>query len=394
MSKFAEKLISQELLAERLLPQQLPHIFSLYPRLGQNISILGPLKYAQEMKRKYQENSHKFQGSFPLLLALCLLIAAAMNSRAPYAALAGFSDSWRWILAILVSVPLTYFAEWAIAHDVMIANCQRDIRKDQQQIDAKKARAQKTNNELIADRADAEQEVFNAVVKDYLHQKSKGLVALAVTLLVIEYGATLFFIRFQGEDGDWITYIVPLLGIFLTVVTGLYKGKMVDYPQEKRKISRKFEDYAQQRQQENPEAIKYATQKFWILEGLTRFLLDNPQATVKQREDKENQLWCEQLRYQRHSVLKEWQSAVQAKKRELNQTPTGIIPPGERSRQIEEEIRLLNEFYGLELHRLQEELARRGDTTTELLNGQSSNGAKFPKIGGAFNPRLIEGGRD
>lgn len=58
-NKFDEEVILQELLAERLLPEQLPHIHSLYPRLSHNISILAPLKYAQEMKRKYQETSHK-----------------------------------------------------------------------------------------------------------------------------------------------------------------------------------------------------------------------------------------------------------------------------------------------------------------------------------------------
>lgn len=57
MAKFDEEIILQELLAERLLPEQLPHIFFLYPRLAQNISILAPLKYAHEQKRKYQETS-------------------------------------------------------------------------------------------------------------------------------------------------------------------------------------------------------------------------------------------------------------------------------------------------------------------------------------------------
>ncbi|MGE5659002.1 MAG: hypothetical protein ACM37W_20605 [Actinomycetota bacterium] len=283
---------------------------------------------------------------------------------------------------------MTYFTEWAISHDLSISNCQRDIRKDQQQIEAKRTRAQETKNKLIADRAEAEQEVFNAVVKDYLHQETKGLVVLAVTLLVIEYGATLFFIRFQGEDGDWITYLVPLLGIMLAVVTGWYQGKMVDYLYQKKLISHKFEQYAHQRQQENPEAIKYASKEFWILEGLTQFVLDNPDTTAKQREDKENELWCQQLRHQCHQVIKKWQEAVQAKERELNQGSSGIIHNGERKRQIQEEIRLLDEFYSLELHRLRDEMAQHG--YVEPQNGQS-NGT-IPSVGGkSGNLRLLKG---
>jgi hypothetical protein len=54
ISKFDEDVILQEFIAEKLLPEQLPNIFVLYPRLSQNLTILSPLKYALEMKRRYQ----------------------------------------------------------------------------------------------------------------------------------------------------------------------------------------------------------------------------------------------------------------------------------------------------------------------------------------------------
>ncbi|CAD5960381.1 hypothetical protein PCC9214_03149 [Planktothrix tepida] len=57
ISKWDEDVILQELMAEKLLPDQLSTIYTLYSPLSQNISILAPLKYALEMKRKYQDNS-------------------------------------------------------------------------------------------------------------------------------------------------------------------------------------------------------------------------------------------------------------------------------------------------------------------------------------------------
>lgn len=56
ISKFDEDVILQEFIAEKLLPEQLPNIFVLYPLLSQNLTILAPLKYALEMKRRYQVN--------------------------------------------------------------------------------------------------------------------------------------------------------------------------------------------------------------------------------------------------------------------------------------------------------------------------------------------------
>ncbi|GDZ95648.1 hypothetical protein PA905_40780 [Planktothrix agardhii CCAP 1459/11A] len=53
LSKFDEDVILQEFMAEKLLPNQLPNIYKIYPRLAKNLTILGPLKYALEMKRKY-----------------------------------------------------------------------------------------------------------------------------------------------------------------------------------------------------------------------------------------------------------------------------------------------------------------------------------------------------
>ncbi|WP_158442299.1 hypothetical protein [Planktothrix agardhii] len=54
ISKFDEDVILQEFIAEKLLPEQLPNIFPLYPRLSQNLTLLAPLSYALEMKRRYQ----------------------------------------------------------------------------------------------------------------------------------------------------------------------------------------------------------------------------------------------------------------------------------------------------------------------------------------------------
>lgn len=56
-SKFDEPVILQEFIAESVLPEKLPEIFPLYERLSKNLTILAPLKYALEMKRRYQVNS-------------------------------------------------------------------------------------------------------------------------------------------------------------------------------------------------------------------------------------------------------------------------------------------------------------------------------------------------
>lgn len=135
-------------------------------------------------------NLHKF------IVLFCITIAALINSRGPFAALGGFPGEWRWVIAIAVSFPLVYFTEWAIAYDVAISSIKRDIHHDQEQIEAKK---RNTKNQLIAVRAEAEQMVFNAVLKDYLHQKTKVFVVFATGLLIVEYAATLFYVRFQGE---------------------------------------------------------------------------------------------------------------------------------------------------------------------------------------------------
>jgi hypothetical protein len=310
-------------------------------------------------------NFHNF------VVIFCLTIAALMNSRAPYAALAGFPGEWRWISAILVSFPLVYFTEWAISYDVAISSIQRDIRHDQEQIELKRTKAQTTKNKLIEVRAEAEKEVFNAVLKDYLHQQPKVFVVVAIAILFIEYAATLFYVRFQGEDGDWITYIVPLLGIILTVITGFYTGKIIKYSQYQRQIAQKFETYNQQRQQENTSGIKYASREFWVLDGLTQYVLEYPQATPQQINYQENKLWIKQLNYERHKLLKKWQKAIHEQERKLSQTPEDLISREDRDHQIKEEIKAINQIYRLELYEIQDELRQRGYPPNDI-NGNIS----------------------
>ncbi|MBD2483215.1 hypothetical protein [Planktothrix sp. FACHB-1365] len=309
-------------------------------------------------------------------------LAALMNSRAPYAALAGFPGEWRLISALLISFPLVYFTEWAISYWVAISSIQQDIQNDQTQINLKQKKAQATGNQLIAIRAEAEQEVFNAVLKDYLHQTTKLFVALALTLLIIEYAATLFYVRFQGEDGDWITYVVPLLGIVLTIITAFYKGKIIDYPQYKRQIAQKFDLYFQQRKNQNLHTIKDASRKFWIFDGLTQYLLNYPKATPEQKGSKENQLWIEQLKHEYHKVLKEWQQTIHAKEQELSQPPVGLTNREAEENVIKQEIKAINEKFQLELLQIQDELQQRGysiESNHGLSNGKVNQGlnAKF-----------------
>jgi hypothetical protein len=317
-------------------------------------------------------NLHKF------IVLFCITIAALMNSRAPYAALAGFSGEWRWIIAIAVSFPLVYFTEWAIAYDVAISSIKRDIHHDQEQIEAKK---RNTKNQLIAVRAEAEQIVFNAVLKDYLHQKTKIFVVFATGLLIVEYAATLFYVRFQGEDTDWIIYIVPLLGIILTIMTGFYTGKIIRYPEYKRQISQKFDAYYQQRYQENPDGIKHASREFWVLEELTKYVLDHPQSTPEQRNQKENQVWIELLIHQYNQVLKQGQKAIQEKRRQLNQSPVGLISREAWETAINEEIKAIIEEFQLELYQIQSELKRRGYSmeSNQVLSTEKMNSIKPPK---------------
>ncbi|CAD5960365.1 hypothetical protein PCC9214_03148 [Planktothrix tepida] len=316
-------------------------------------------------------NWHKF------FVLFAVTLAALMNSRAPYAALAGFPGEWRLVSALLISFPLVYFTEWAISYWVAISSIQRDIQNDQTQINLKHKKAQITGNQLIAIRAEAEQEVFNAVLKDYLHQTTKLFVALALTLLIIEYAATLFYVRFQGEDGDWITYVVPLLGIALTIITAFYKGKIVDYPQCKRQIAQKFDLYFQHRKSENLNTIKDASRKFWVLDGLTRYLLNYPQATPEQKDKKENQLWIEQLKHEYHKVLKEWQQTIHEKERELSQPAMGLINREAWENAIKQQIKAINEKFKLELLQIQDELQQRGysiESNHGLSNGNVNQG--------------------
>jgi hypothetical protein len=307
-----------------------------------------------------------------------------MNSRAPYAALAGFPGEWRWISAILVSFPLVYFTEWAISYDVAISSIQRDIRDDQEQIDLERKKAQTTKNKLTDVRAEAKQEVFNAVLKDYLHQQPKVFVVVAIAILFIEYAATLFYVRFQGEEGDWITYVVPLLGIILTVITGFYPGKIIKYPQYQRQIAQKFEDYSQERQKENPHAIKHASREFWVMDGLTQYVVEYPQATPQQLKEKENELWIKQRNYERHKVSKQWQKAIHEQKRKLSQSPEGVSDRDAEEYKIQEEINAINQVYQLELAEIDEELRQRGYSPKS--NHLPSNGNINPNV----NPKLLK----
>ncbi|MBE9143549.1 hypothetical protein [Planktothrix mougeotii] len=376
--KWDEDVILQELMAENLLPDQLSTIYSIYPPLSQNIRILAPLKYALEMKRKYQDNSpssnlHKYSVLFAETLA------ALMNSRAPYAALAGFPGEWRLISALLISFPLVYFTEWAISYWVASSSIKRDIQNDQTQINLKDKKAKTTNNKLTGIRAEAEQEVFNSVLKDDLHQTSVLFVALAITLLTIEYAATLFYVRFQGEDGDWITYVVPLLGIVLTIITAFYKGKIIDYPQYKRQISRKFDLYYKEYKEENAHTIKAASQECLRLDELTPYLLEHPKATPEQKNAKENEIRIEQLNYEGNKVLEKWQKEIHEQKRKLSQPSKDLSNREATENAIQQEIKAINEKFQLELYQIESELKRRGASFDGLSNGKVNQGlnAKF-----------------
>ncbi|CAD0232378.1 hypothetical protein PL10110_740017 [Planktothrix agardhii] len=104
-------------------------------------------------------------------------------------------------------------------------------------------------------------------------------------------------------------------------------------------------------------------------------------STPEQRNQKENQVWIELLIHQHNQVLKQGQKAIQEKRRQLNQSPVGLISREAWETAINEEIKAITEEFQLELYQIQSELKRRGYSmeSNQVLSTEKMNTIKHPK---------------
>lgn len=389
MHKILEDVVLRESTAEKTLPEHLPRIACIYPRLSRNISITAPLKYALDMARRYAENSYQetVSGTHNLLWLSAWIVVSLMVSRAPYAASAGLPDELRWPLASVVSLVLTFLVEWAIATYIKAIKCHRDEESDRAEITAKYQKAAETGNKLISDRAESNQMVFDEVKNSYRYPNTKWIIAVTVILLVIEYLGSLYYIKLQGEEGDWITYIVPLVGIFLTSLAALYTGYNIEYPKARGKIYQKYGQYAAHLEKEKPEELKREICEFYVLEGLTIFVLENPVHDRLQRQQEEarlhHQLVQEANQRRCHQLHEEYQKLKQAclqeitalKEEEMKRSKT-IVDTDELKREMQARALLIYQKYTTKIEPLEREMKERNcpldPPAWKIYNGASS----------------------
>ncbi|MFB2923027.1 hypothetical protein [Aerosakkonema funiforme] len=372
MHKILEDVVLRESTAEKALSEHLPRIACIYARLSRNISITGPLKYALDMERRYAENSYQetFSATHNLLWVAAWIVVSLMVSRAPYAASAGLPDDLRWPLAFVVSLVLTFFVEWAIATYIKAIKCHRDEQSDRAEIAAKYQKAGETGNRLIFDRAESNQMVFDEVKSSYRYRITKWSIAVTVILLVIEYLGSLYYIANQGEEGDWITYIVPLVGIFLTALSALYTGDNIEYPKARGKISLKYGQYAAHLEKEKPEELKREIHEFYVLEGLTIFVVENPVHDRLQRQQEEarlrhqlvqeaNQRRCHQLHEEYQQIKQACLQEITALKEEEMKRSKTITDTDELRREIQARALLIYQKYATKMEPLEREMKER-----------------------------------
>lgn len=283
--------VSREHIAEKVIPQHLHSLVSLSHRLSNNIAILAPLDYALNKIKSYLEGSSKSGINMEKVLCyIFLVITGLMISRAPYAALSGIPDSWRWGLAIGISIVLVCLMDWSISTFNTSKKCAEDAQKDQKEINAYYQKAKESKNILIKERADAYQKVFNFAKSAYKHPHNIGLIIFPSCLLIVEYVASLYYIKIQGDEIDILTFIVPFLGVFLSPLEALYKVSVITYPNARRKISSKYKQFADKFRQEESNQLLIAVEEFDILEGLTNFVINHLNSTAEERDLIENEL--------------------------------------------------------------------------------------------------------
>lgn len=225
------------------------------------------------------------------LWILSWFAASFMISRAIKVSLAGVP--WKDLIALVISTLSTVFIDWAIADVVTDLLCRHDAKLVQAEVNLRKQEAENLKpNCLPLKRAETQQGVLNEVQAADLHDQhwsKRGPLLIAITLMVVEYLATLFYVQKTGNELDLLTFAVSLVGILFTVLMGWFKGQEIDYPEKKSAIAR---EYAQLWMGVNLEPLKRQTN---LLNDLTDFLLRHPDASVEELEQQENYLFCRYL---------------------------------------------------------------------------------------------------
>lgn len=351
--------VLRDTLAEKSLTSHLTRLAPIYARISRNISVLAPLKYASEQTRRYLDGADKDKKT-TLIWYFLWIIAAVMVSRAPYAATSGFPDWSRWLMAISASLALTWLADWAITRPILKKKCDNDFRDDQAEIDKKFIKAKETGNQLISHRAEAEESVLMWAKPSYQYPKSVLLIVICVSLLLAEVAGSFFYIRLRGEILNLTTVIVPLLGICLTVLEGLYKGYEIDYPKARRKISNKYHQYVTKLEVENSEELAREMDEFYINEGLITFVIAHPNHTAEELQQEETRLRKQRRCGQLHKAFYELKEKCFAEVKQLREEEDAlrcsIIDSGELEKVMAQKAQIVFEKYTLLLEPLEQEM--------------------------------------
>jgi hypothetical protein len=262
-------------------------IESIHHRLKDFMGSIATYDFAGQSWGKNHGDSSKLNLVEQIIHFLFLLVAAFMFSRAAHVALRGVPHAE--MISLIVACVSVFLVDWQISEFVSFLRLRNNSQNTLADI---KKKATPDGNKLSQHRNKVQKEIVEDVQGEYLSNKNLIMIcimsSIGILFLLVEYAAAIYYIEKTGYSLDWMSYVVSLLAVVITVILGFYKGYHLDYPKKRQLLALKYGRILAN-MQHIPKSFEFKFEVA-ILNKLTNYLLSNPRPSEKEFNEYEKKL--------------------------------------------------------------------------------------------------------